>query len=213
MPAKKKTQTPIQKQVKQVEQTVQKPVEHVNKVEQNVEKPVSQEGQKRKKLRKAGRTVYVASNNKDFFIGAVGMTSNTTTSKGGSFLTFDTVKNSLEFYRKFRQEHPDVRIKFSHYKVFFKVNGLVDGSDYGKVKQQLVSHVEKSTNGNVLYFKLYRQNDKYLGCGEMTIDSKETMGHLLNKDSKFKTFEIDGLTGTFYRYSRKKTDEVDETTA
>ena len=57
----------------------------------------------------------------------------------------------------------------------------------------------------VLYYKQYMKDNKFIGCGDFTIDTKESMDKLLNKD-EFKNYTIDTLSGTYYRYN-KKTDQ------
>jgi hypothetical protein len=133
-----------------------------------------------------------------------GLQSRTESSASSSlFLTFDTVENAKNAFSSLRNER-DYRVKFSYYRVFFTITGLTDTSDYNEVKKTLVTHVETNSHASVLYFKLYRKDNKYIGCGDFTMDTMEGMNALLAKDSNFKTFTLGSLTGTFYRYNANK---------
>ena len=92
------------------------------------------------------------------------------------------------------------------------MEGLAEDSDYNVIKQTHIDFVEKHTNSQVLYYKLYR-NQKYLNCGDMTIDTKDALDALLNTDAH-KEFDLgDGLTGVFYRYNRKGRSEDNNETS
>ena len=79
-----------------------------------------------------------------------------------------------------------------------------DSTDYNTVKQSHINFIQDNTDSEVLYYKLYR-NKKYLGCGDVTIDTKEALDKLLSKDDS-KEFDLgDGLSGKFYRYQKNKT--------
>ena len=155
---------------------------------------------------KAGRTLLVKPTSTvadNTFSGFTGLTSTHHTDKSNSyFLTFDTPKNSLDALRNIKKSHgKDVRVKFAHYRVFFKAEGLTDTSDYNTVKTAHTTLVQ-STGANVLYYRLYRKNNTYLNCGDFTIDTKEGFDALMNSDS-LKNFTLEGnITGTHYRYRR-----------
>ena len=116
------------------------------------------------------------------------------------FLTFDNVTNSSKALLDLNKKSELYNAKFSYYRVFFTINGLTDAFKYDTVKQNLTEYVTKHTGALVLFFKLYRKDNKYLGCGDLTVDTLESLNHLLNKDEGNKNFTIESLTGTFYRY-------------
>lgn len=162
---------------------------------------------KKKGVRKAGRTLLVSPNggstlNETTFKDLSGLTSSFSTKSGAYFLVFDTIQNSLDGFRKLRTNKPELKVKFSRYQVFFTINGLTESSDYTAVKHELSTLVEKSTGGNVLYFKLYRKDDKYCGCGDMTLDTKDAMDKLIDREGQLKNYTIGSFTGTFYRYNK-----------
>ncbi len=165
---------------------------------------------------KAGRTLLVkptSTLSDSAFSGFTGLTSTHHTDKSNSyFLTFDTPKNALDALRNIKKTHgKDVRVKFAHYRVFFKVEGLTDSSDYNTVKTAHTTLVQ-STGANVLYYRLYRKNNSYLNCGDFTIDTKEGFDALMNSES-LKAFTLEGgLTGTHYRY-RRDNQQGDQTSA
>jgi len=225
MPAKKTQSTATEKKsTEQVEvTTVETPVKTVEQstekkfIKTDKSKPfnkaspkVEDENDENSMVRKAGRTLLVSSSQnspvKDSsFSNHKGLINSHSTTNGSYFLTFDTVQNSLESFRTLRESHPEFRVKFARYQLFFTLTGLTDSSDYSVVKSDMTSFVEKEAGANVLFFKLYRKGEKYLGCGDMTVDTKDTMDKLLNKESVLKNFTVGTLTGTFYRYNKTQT--------
>ena len=174
----------------------------------------SNQQNKKKSVRKAGRTLLVSPSNgssvsESTFSGLTGLSVSHSTKNGSYFLTFDSVQNALDSFRKLRQDHPELRVKFARYQVFFTVTGLTDASDYSQVKQDLTSFVEKESGANVLYFKLYRKGSQYLGCGDLTVDTKDSMDKLLNKEGSLKNYTVGSLTGTFYRYNKTQNKDQD----
>lgn len=176
----------------------------------NMVSTVDMEDKQKKSVRKAGRTILVKtisgnSIDSSVFNSLVGLVSHSETKSSCSyFLTFDNVTNSVDAFRKLRTDSTDYKVKFSYYRVFFTVNGLTDSSDYNQVKQDIVNYVGDKTKSSVLYCKLYRKDNKYLGCGDFTIDTIDGMNILLAKEGGIKDFTIGQLSGTFYRYNGKK---------
>jgi hypothetical protein len=163
-----------------------------------------------KSMRKAGRTILlktVSGNSIDstVFDSLTGLVSHSETKSSSSyFLTFDNVTNSLNAFNKLKSDSTDYKVKFSYYRVFFTINGLTDTSDYNQVKQDMTTFVTDKTKSSVLYCKFYRKDNKYLGCGDFTIDTMDGMNILLSKDGGIKDYTIGQLSGTFYRYNGKK---------
>ena len=176
-------------------------------VNENTPKP------KKRSVRKAGKTILVKSNDdvevdEKWFTELTGFVSLTKTPKTGSyFLTFDDVNNSLEALKVLRKEHEsELKVKFAHYRVFFTLDNLNENSDYNKIKQKHTDFIENNTDSKVLYYKLYR-NKGYLGCGDLTIDTKNALDLLLDKE-KLKEFDLqESNTGIFYRFNRKQGDQ------
>ena len=164
----------------------------------------------KKAVRKPGRTLLLKSAsggqlNSSVFTGLEGLKSHTETKSTSSyFLTFNTVSNAVNAFKKLRNESSDYRVKYSYYRVFFTMNGLTESSDYNQVKKDLMEYVSKVSGTSVLYCKLYRQDSKFLGCGDFTIDTLDAMNTLLSKEGGLKDFTLGSLTGTFYRYNSKK---------
>lgn len=166
---------------------------------------------KKKFMRKAGKTLLIKAKEgstvkPEWFNSLDGLVENgvaQTSKTGAYFLTFNDVDKSLNALKTLRKEHDhDLMVKFAHYRVFFTMDGLTEETDYNTIKQAHVEFVQNNTNSEVLYYKLYR-NQKYLGCGDLTIDTKDALDKLLNKD-EHKEFDLgNGQTGVFYRYNRK----------
>lgn len=163
---------------------------------------------------RAGRTLLVKPFNENFnasvFNDLQGLVTTHHTEKSNSyFLTFTTIDDSLAGLKHIKKTcDRDVKVKFAHYRVFFKLEGLTDSSDYNTVKATH-SNLIQSTGANVLYYRLYRKNNNYLECGDFTVDTKEGFDALLSADHH-KTFSFNNLNGTHYRY--KKTDQQSNVT-
>ena len=183
--------------------------------EQTLNVNVSVQKDKKKNIRKAGKTLLIKPNEgveieESWFSDLVGLVSTTKTAKTGSyFLTFDNVGNSLDSLKSLRKKHEgEMLVKFAHYKVFFTITGLSDESDYNTIKTKHSKFIEENTDSKVLYYKLYR-NKSYLGCGDVTIDTKSGLDSLLDKE-KYKEFDLSENTGVFYRYNSKKNNLEDK---
>ena len=159
-------------------------------------------------IRKAGRTVLVKFSEQTEFdptsYSLDGLQTHHCAEKSNSyFLTFDDVPHSLNGLRVLRKELGDsARVKFAYYRVFFKMNGLTNESDYNTVKTQ---HREllSSQGHQVLYYRLYRRNDEFVGSGDMTLDTMEGFDYLMSENREF-TLDC-GVSGTHYRYNRNRT--------
>ena len=181
----------------------------------NVNVSVQKDG-KKKNVRKAGKTLLIKPSDgvnivETWFNDLSGVVSVIKTAKTGSyFLTFDNIGNSLEALKSLRKDHEgEILVKFAHYKLFFTMTGLSDDSDYNSIKTKHIQFIEENTDSKVLYYKLYR-NKSYLGCGDVTIDTKAGLDILLDKD-KFKEFDIsDNNTGVFYRFNRSKSKDEED---
>lgn len=166
-------------------------------------------------VRKTGRTLLVSPSNgsylnDDTFSKLEGLTASHSTKNGSYFLTFENVTNALESFHSLRQEHPELRVKFARYQIFFTISGLTDSYDYSTVKHNMCNFIEKETGTTVLYFKLYRKGEKYIGCGDLTVDTKDTMDKLLNKEGPLKNYTIGELSGSFYRYNKTQSNVNEE---
>lgn len=185
----------------------------IDETDENDKKQTNEFGKTKKIVRKAGRTLLVKLINDtttfDYTIienltGLINKT-NLTTNKT-LFLTFDTNDNSLNALKFLRSKsYNKYHIKFSYYKLFFTITGLTDKSDYNESKKGLIDLISKDTNIQVLYCKFYCKENKYLGCGDLTVDTLDGMNKLLSKlDQGLKEFSFNSLSGVFYRFNKKK---------
>ena len=69
---------------------------------------------------------------------------------------------------------------------------------------ELEQLVLSNTGSNVLFSKFYRKNNSYMNCGYMVVDTIDAMKKLISKDSEFKQFKTESLSGTFYRFNNTK---------
>lgn len=120
------------------------------------------------------------------------------------FVTFQTPQHALTALKSLKTSHGrDVRVKFAQYRVFFKLDGLTNETDYNTVKTAHSQLVLNGTTANVLYYRLYRKNNSYLGCGDFTVDTKQCFDNLISNEG-LKTFTLNGMSGTHYRYKRNQ---------
>lgn len=158
---------------------------------------------------KPGRTLLVKPNSDDFddtlFQKLTGLSGDPHKSEKTNswFLTFDTFENSESAF-KVLSEMTNLRVKYALYKIYCKFENLTDGNDYNDVKNMHTNLIENEDEGKVLYYKLYRKNDKYLGCGELTVDTKKTFDHLLNSEDGMKQLSLgDEMKVTHFRFQRR----------
>jgi hypothetical protein len=177
-------------------------------------KPQTQTPQSNRPRTKAGRTLLVkpkqTSFDKSIFETFPGHKSVYHTEKSNTyFVTYSTAQEALVALKGIKTScGQDVRVKFSHYRVFFKVEGLTPSSDYNTVKT-LHTKLVTDKGGSVLYYRLYRKDNKYIGCGDFTVDTKEAFDSLMNAEES-KNFTIEGdIKGVHYRY--KKDDQQKST--
>lgn len=119
------------------------------------------------------------------------------------FLTFDTSENSETAY-KYLSELDNLRVKYALYKVYCKFENLNEDNNYNDVKTVHINLLEGVEDTKVLYYKLYRRNDNYLGCGELTVDTKKSFDYLLNSEDGMKSLSLgNNLNVTHFRFQRK----------
>lgn len=121
------------------------------------------------------------------------------------FLTFDSVQNSTDSYEHLKTFDTQLKVKYAHYRVFFTIKGLEENSDYNTIKNLHTKYIEDNTNGTVLYYKLYRKNNSFLECGDLTVDTKESFDSLMTESSGVRNYTLDNglLTGSHFRYNKQ----------
>lgn len=166
---------------------------------------------KSKKIyKKAGRTILIKSTGSNIDEDLVNSLENVinkseTKSQQSIFITFNNIDNALLGFKQIKSWNKDYRVKFSYYQIYFTINGLGDTFDYNKVKQEFITYLGTKIDSNVLYFRFYKKDDKYINCGDFTIDTFEGMNLLLNKEAGNKEYTFGSYNGVFYRYNNKKT--------
>ena len=154
--------------------------------------------------RRAGRTIIIRKKEADELPikELSGIVNSTSVDNGKHFLTFDTIENSKKAFRILKN-NASFNVRFAYYKIFFTMTGITDNQDYSELKKLHSTWITQNSDAEVLYYKQYMKNTKYLGCGDFTVDTKESMDKLISKDG-LKNYTIDTLSGTFYRYNRKQ---------
>lgn len=150
-------------------------------------------------VHKAGRTILIKTHDPILTESLEGLVNSIQTNNGNVFLVFDTIENSKSAFKILKQNY---KVKFAYYRVFFTITGLEDSTDYNDLKKNHIEWLTSNSGAEVLYYKQYKKNNKYLGCGDFTIDTKESLDKLLNKD-EHKTYSFDNYSGSHYRYNKK----------
>jgi hypothetical protein len=160
-----------------------------------------------KTVRKSGRTLVIKSENEKLFDNytLLGLKNKIHTSNGSYFLVFDTIENANNAFNKLKNDN--IKARFAYYRLFFKINGVEDTTNYNDIKNLHINWIVSNSGANVLYYKQYRKAGKFLGCGDFTIDTKESMDKLLDKEG-LKNYTIEQYSGTFYRYNKKNDQNV-----
>ena len=167
----------------------------------------------KKRFRKAGRTLLIKSVDESFNFDNLhlsefeGIDSNIETKSGARFVVFTDVKYSMEALKVLKQ-NKEILVKYAHYRLYFTMNNLTPDSDYNNVKKAHIDLITENTGTEVLYYKLYKKDkSSYLGCGDLTIDTKEGMDKLLQEDvMKNYSFSVDDVeySGQFYQFNKFK---------
>jgi len=160
----------------------------------------------KKMVRKPGRTLVVKTNQTLSTDGLTGLVNSSYTSNGSAFFVFDTIENSKNAFKVLKDNNE--KVKFAHYRLFFTLSGVNDSVTYNDLKTAHINWITANSNADVLYYKQYRKENKFLGCGDFTIDTKESMDKLLDKEG-LKNFTFDSYTGVNYRYNNNKKQDVE----
>jgi hypothetical protein len=128
------------------------------------------------------------------------------------FLCFDSVENASKAFEELDSslnsgKNKDVLVKYAHYRIFFKIEKtggkpLSNDDDYNLIKESHIKDIESNTNGKVIYWKLYKNGDSYLGCGDYTVDTLECLENQLDPE-RGKTFKFGEFEGVNYKYNKK----------
>ena len=149
---------------------------------------------------KPGRTLIVKSETDVSSDGFVGLVSTVKSTNNSYFFVFDTVENSTSAFKTLKSANQNVR--FAYYRLFFTMNGLDENANYNDLKDQHVQWLTANSDAIVLYYKQYKNTGKFLGCGDFTVDTKESMDKLLDKET-LKNYSFDKYSGVNYRYNKK----------
>lgn len=177
-------------------------------IETNIKVP-SEDDKNKKQVRKAGCTILVKSAsgstiNDTVFDSLEGITNKAETKSTNSFfLTFNTINNAVTAFHKLKTDS-SYRIKFSYYRIFFTIDGITNSTDYNQLKTDMMKYVNKQTGSSVLYCKFYRKDDKFIGCGDLTIDTLTGMNTLIAKENNNNEYSFGSFKGAFYRYNSNK---------
>lgn len=154
---------------------------------------------------KAGRTLIVKSDTDVSTDGFSGLVSSAKSTNNSQFFVFDTVEHSKEAFKTLKSANYNVR--FAYYRLFFNMNGLDETTNYNDLKEQHTQWITTNSDAQVLYYKQYKNTGKFLGCGDFTVDTKESMDKLLDKET-LKNYSFDKYSGVNYRYNKKNTTPV-----
>ena len=159
--------------------------------------------------KKPGKTILIKvfDDSHDEKYNFTGLISNTETLNKSRFLVFDTIENSKNAFSELKK-NKNILVKYATYKLFFTIKDIDENLEYDNIKEEMLSYITNNVDSDVLYFRLYRKNNVYLGCGEMTLDTKNGMDKILDKETELRNFSIDSLniSGSFYRFKKSNFD-------
>jgi hypothetical protein len=150
----------------------------------------------RKQINKPGKTIIVKSKSDDdiddsIFKNIENVTEITKSKDNKSvFIIFSNIKDSIKGLQKLRTDFKNYNSKYSYYRIYFTINDLEDSTDYNDLKKKFITHVESLCNSNILYCKFYKKDNKYINCGDFTIDTYEGLNKLLDKDNGIKEYTL-----------------------
>lgn len=156
--------------------------------------------QTKKMIFKTSRTLVVKSENDVLTDGLTGLVNFVKSNNNFYFFVFDTIENSNNAFKTLKTTNHKVR--FAYYRLFFTMNGLDDDANYNDLKEQHIQWITSNSGAQVLYYKQYRNGGKFIGCGDFTIDTKESMDKLLDKET-LKNYSFGKYSGINYRYNKK----------
>ena len=156
-----------------------------------------QEREEKQVNRRSGRTLVINSPNKEYSLkGYDGIQSTYQTEKGAHFVIFDTIENAENALNDLKDH--DIRVKYSYYKLFVKTNDLnLENLTYDELKDKIKNKLKGlDDNLNILYFKLYKRQNKLSGSGDLVLDLKEHLDTLV----EMKTVDLGEGKMSLYRY-------------
>lgn len=168
----------------------------------------------KKNTRKVGRTIIVRNTKLTELqtSNLIGLLSCTSINDGKYFLTFDNINNSKKAFITLRT-NKDLNVKYAYYKIFFTMSGIDEKQDYTELKKLHSEWITQNSSAEVLYYKQYMKDSKYMGCGDFTVDTKESMDKLISKED-LKNYTFGLFSGSYYRYNKqpsvKQTDQLPE---
>tara|TARA_Y100000589_G_C26840417_1_gene501744 strand:+ start:131 stop:667 length:537 start_codon:yes stop_codon:yes gene_type:complete len=160
------------------------------------------ERQERQDNRRPGRTLVINNPEKEYSLqGYDGILNTFKTEKGAHFVIFNTVSNAENALNDLKES--GVRVKYSYYKLFVKTSGLdLENLTYDQLKEKVLSKLKSiDSNIEVLYFKLYKRQNKLSGSGDLVLDLKEHLDALV----ELKNVELDNGSLSLYRYVINRT--------
>jgi len=166
---------------------------------------------KKTTLHKPSRTLVINSESDITTKEFVGLISYIKSNNNSHFLVFDNTDNSKDAFSILKNLNQ--RVRFAYYRIFFTMTGIDNNESYNDIKEQHIQWITSNSNAQVLYYKQYRNGGKYLGCGDFTVDTKESMDKLLDKDT-LKNYKFEKYSGINYRYNKKNDksqDKIQET--
>ena len=155
------------------------------------------EKQEKQNNRRPGRTLVINNPDKEYSLeGYEGIQSTFQTEKGAHFVIFDTVSNAENALNDLKES--GVRVKYSYYKLFVKTSNLnLENVTYDDLKKKVVDKIKSiDSNIEILYFKLYKRQNKLSGSGDLVLDLKEHLDALV----ELKNVDLDDGSLSLYRY-------------
>lgn len=133
----------------------------------------------------------------------------TVASQNIKFVEFTNTSDAVEAYNTLTKDN--VHVKFAYYRVFIKFNTNINGLEYDDIKASMSNKLkDEHKDINILYFKLYRKDNKFIGSGELTIDNFDIFQQLIKKSFIYETsVKETKINYQLFRFKKKQSNSAD----
>ena len=148
------------------------------------------DNEKRVSKKRPGRTLLVTNVPSSVELKYNGLVDLHRTENGSNFLVFDNVESATQAFSEISES--GFQVKYSYYKVFFRLRDCdLETLEYDKMKDSIKKALTTlNSNINIVYFKFYTKNNKLIGSGDFTLDTKEDLDSLV--ELRELDVEVDG---------------------
>lgn len=160
-------------------------------------------------LKKPGKTLLIK--DESFDISKLEQVKKTTSVASNiKFIEFNNTSDSVEAYNVLTKNN--VHVKFAYYRIFIKFTTNINDFEYDDIKTSLTSKLRDNYKDiNILYFKLYRKSNSFIGSGELTIDDFDIFQQLIQKSFIHEaTVKENKVNYQLFRFKKKQNNNAEK---